>query len=713
VIDRNAVPIELRELDRWLLWRYERRGAEKPKKVPYSLDGRKADYTDPATWSPFRHVIRAATNSTFYDGIGFVLGDGYAGIDLDHCRDHETGVIAGWALGIAREIDSYTEITPSGTGLHVICRGKLPLGRRRKGDIEMYSEDRYFTFTAQHLHGTPTTIERRTGALAELHAKTFNSNDAGVAGDHRAETTTSTGTAPFAAAVESIVERLRKKCGTPFERLWRGNTRLHQSPSEADLALCSFIAQVTQDYATIDAVFRSSGLYREKWDRPDYRERTIRKALENRGESSTVPPVNLSDFYAYLPEHKYIYGPSRQLWPASSVNACINLRNAEGESISASAWLDRERPVQQMTWVPGEPLIIENRLVSQGGWIEKPLARVFNLYLSPRIEAGDPKKATPWLDHTRRVYPDNAEQIFDWCAHRVQRPYEKINHAIVCGGAQGIGKDTIFEPLKYAVGPWNFAEIGPAHLLGRFNGFAKAIVVRVSEARDLGDVDRFKFYEHLKTYTAAPPDVIRCDEKHIREHYVFNVCGVIITTNYKTGGMYLPADDRRHFVAWSDQTAKDFASDYFQNLYRWFKEEGCRHVAAYLTKRDISRFDAKAPPPKTPAFWSIVDANRAPEDRELADALEKLGTPDAVTVAMAANAAGGDFGQWLRDRRNSRQIPHRFEAAGYVAVRNEADKRDGLWKVDGARVVIYAIKTLSIRDQIVAAEQLTEAYKRR
>ena len=86
-----------------------------------------------------------------------------------------------------------------------------------------------------------------------------------------------------------------------------------------------------------------------------------------------------------------------------------------------------------------------------------------------------------------------------WLAHRVQRPAEKINHALVLGGAQGIGKDTLLEPVKHAVGPWNFQEVSPTHLLGRFNGFVKSVILRVSEARDLGEIDRFSFYDHTKS----------------------------------------------------------------------------------------------------------------------------------------------------------------------------------------------------------------------
>ena len=97
-----------------------------------------------------------------------------------------------------------------------------------------------------------------------------------------------------------------------------------------------------------------------------------------------------------------------------------------------------------------------------------------------------------------------------------------------------------------------------AALLGRFNGFLKSVILRISEARDLGDVNRFQFYDHMKAYTAAPPDVLRVDEKHLREYTVLNCCGVIITTNHKADGIYLPADDRRHYVAWSRPDKDDF-----------------------------------------------------------------------------------------------------------------------------------------------------------
>jgi hypothetical protein len=128
-------------------------------------------------------------------------------------------------------------------------------------------------------------------------------------------------------------------------------------------------------------------------------------------------------------------------------------------------------------------------------------------------------------------------------------------------------------------------------------------------------------------------------------------------------------------------------------------------VAAYLAGLDISTFDSKAPPPKTAAFWDIVAASQAPEDAELADLLDDLGNPDAVTLVRLTDRAAGDLGIWLSDRKNRRVIPHRLEKCGYVAVRND-DAKDGLWKISDRRQAIYAKSDLSARDRLEAVKRL-------
>src|SRR5215211_5528731 len=159
----------IRDLRQWLCWRIERRDG-KPTKVPYSpLTGEKASSTDPQTWASYSEAIEAYREHG-YAGIGLVFSkdDPFCGVDVDGCMNPETGEIEGWAQEIIEELDSYTEISPSGTGIHVLVRGELPPGRNRKGKFEAYNAGRYFTITGRHLEGTPTTIENRQEQLRSV-----------------------------------------------------------------------------------------------------------------------------------------------------------------------------------------------------------------------------------------------------------------------------------------------------------------------------------------------------------------------------------------------------------------------------------------------------------------------------------------------------------------------------------------------------------------
>jgi Family of unknown function (DUF5906) len=430
--------------------------------------------------------------------------------------------------------------------------------------------------------------------------------------------------------------------------------------------------------------------------------------------------VKFKDFFAYMPMHNYIFAPSREPWPAASVNSRIAPivigTDAEGEpvEIKASTWVDQHQPVEMMTWAPGLPMIITDRLIANGGWVERKGVSCFNLYREPTIKLGDASKAGPWLKHIRKIYPTDADHIVKWFASRVQRPEVKINHALVLGSDDhGIGKDTMIEPVKRAIGHWNFDEVSPSMIMGEFTGFLRNVILRINEARDLGDVNRYQLYDHMKGYTAAPPDVLRVNEKFLREYGVLNCVGVIITTNHKTDGIYLPAEDRRHYVAWSESRRDDFAAAYWKTLWSWYDAGGDQHVAAYLATLDLSDFDPKAPPPQTPAFRAIVEANRAPEEGELADILDSLGNPDAVTLADIVHGItdySSGFRAWLQDRKNRRTIPHRFNAAGYVAVYNEA-RDTGLWVVGGIRQVVYGKKILTVRDRLKAVAALQQAVE--
>lgn len=215
--------------------------------------------------------------------------------------------------------------------------------------------------------------------------------------------------------------------------------------------------------------------------------------------------------------------------------------------------------------------------------------------------------------------------------------------------------------------------------------------------------------------------MIRVDEKNLREHYVINCTGVVVTTNRKDA-LYLPADDRRHYVAWSILTKGDFDEKYWTNIWAWYHGGGFNHVAAYLMAYDISAFDPKAPPPKTEAFWAIVETNRVRESTDFADAIEALGAvdpntgdlvlPKAITLTEIADAAmkrnNYDFVKFLDDRKNSRAIPHRMSENDYSPVRHKT-RKDGLWKIGKKPQVIYAREELSPHDRYEAAKALVAA----
>ena len=167
-------------------------------------------------------------------------------------------------------------------------------------------------------------------------------------------------------------------------------------------------------------------------------------AVSSDPDEKRVSPegVSLNDFRAYMPMHSYIFMPTGELWPTTSVNSRIRPLVEQGSDgspvlddkgkermLTASAWLDRERPVEQMTWAPGEPKVIEGRLTSEGGWITRPGCACFNLYRSPIVVTGNPAGAARWLDHVGRVYPAEADHIVKWLAHRVLDRLHQISLA--------------------------------------------------------------------------------------------------------------------------------------------------------------------------------------------------------------------------------------------------------------------------------------------
>lgn len=278
------IPDGLKEFDQWASWRWERRNGKWTKPPINPATGRYARNNDPDTWGSFEAALQRMREGRL-PGIGFMFhpDDLFAGADLDKCRDPQTGEIEPWALEIVEGLDSYTEVSPSESGLKVFVRGELPPGRRRKGKIELYDRGRFFTTTGHRLLRVPSSVRDRQEELAALHRRVFDEPTDWVTASKKGGCE---GT-PHGLSDDQLVNRAMQAAnGEKFAMLWAGDTSDYRTAgnegrSEADLALCSLLAfWAGSDEARIDRLFRRSGLYRRKWERPDYRALTLAIALD-------------------------------------------------------------------------------------------------------------------------------------------------------------------------------------------------------------------------------------------------------------------------------------------------------------------------------------------------------------------------------------------------------------------------------------------------
>jgi primase-polymerase (primpol)-like protein len=241
----NTIPQELRDRPQWV--------AHRNKRPINPVTGHAASTTDPATWGTSDAAV-AMVDGGRADGIGFAFttDDPYVGIDLDHCRNAETGDIEPWAMEIVTRFASYTEITPSGTGLHILVRGQLPPGRRRTGKIETYDDGRYFRMSGDVLPGFET-IRDGGSALTAWHREVWPVEPTRVALG-----------IPTSGGVDDrdLIERLAREPGGKAARLLAGDATGYPSPSEARFALATKMSFYTDDVEQIARIIRSSGLFK-------------------------------------------------------------------------------------------------------------------------------------------------------------------------------------------------------------------------------------------------------------------------------------------------------------------------------------------------------------------------------------------------------------------------------------------------------------------
>lgn len=286
----EQIPQELKALPNWICWDAvpdEKRG--KIKKVPINaLTGGGAMSNNPSTWCDFDTAVRASEK---HSGIGFMFGGcPYFGVDIDGKEEELEAYQRGENGNIISEfistLQSYAEISQSGKGIHIICRGTLPKRGRRKGSVEMYEDGRFFVMTGNSC-SEYAGISDCTESIKPLHEKYI--------GGGREPQAKIRPAVSLSSADDIVKAAAGAKNGGKFVALYGGDTAGYTSSSEADMALCSILAFWTGcDASKMDVIFRSSGLMREKWDRPQsgstYGALTIQKAIA--GCSQVYSPKN-------------------------------------------------------------------------------------------------------------------------------------------------------------------------------------------------------------------------------------------------------------------------------------------------------------------------------------------------------------------------------------------------------------------------------------
>ena len=345
----ESIPDEIRTIQNWICWREgERDGkATKIPTKPYRTSGDiNLDVTNPDQRRDFDTAWDSFNDSRVNaDGLGFVFTDDVSivGVDLDKCRDPDNGVIEEWAEALIDRFNSYTEVSPSGTGVHILVGGELPPGGNRKGRVEMYDSDRYFTVTGAHVNETPTEIRKCQESIEAVHHEFIqggvssdgqkslaastksdtSESDTNMGGrrdtepparqsvgsliDHYGDASRNIRDPAIREALERVATKyLPSECPHTFsnlagpgvdlsdqeilkrmfsskggdrkQRLYEGDSSMWGSPdtdypsqSEADMALVHTLAFWTgKDPDRMNALFKQSGLYREKWDHRHY-----------------------------------------------------------------------------------------------------------------------------------------------------------------------------------------------------------------------------------------------------------------------------------------------------------------------------------------------------------------------------------------------------------------------------------------------------------
>lgn len=332
----DSIPYELKELDQWCCFKIEEVENGRKTKRPYNpLNNNMAKSNDKTTWVSFDDAV---SNLNGYDGIGFFFVEPYVGIDLDkvgneieeYLNNPDTDNIISEFINV---LETYAEVSPSGTGIHLITKGELPKKGRRRGNVEIYDKGRFFTMTGKQIGGYNGINNDEYGQLNFLHNKYIakqepDINNQNLSGGNGNDLT-----------VEQIIDIAKKsKNSLRFTTLYEGDwEQFYSSQSEADLAFANDLAFWTaRDPKKMDDIFRKSNLYRDKWDEKrgeeTYGNITINTAIES-CQNEFVPETTDEDFQVFIMDEAVKPAKENRSYSYDDTGNAERLRDKFGENI--------------------------------------------------------------------------------------------------------------------------------------------------------------------------------------------------------------------------------------------------------------------------------------------------------------------------------------------------------------------------------------------
>ncbi|WP_368862725.1 phage/plasmid primase, P4 family [Staphylococcus haemolyticus] len=332
----DKIPYELKELDQWCCFKIEEVENGRKTKRPYNpLTNNMAKSNDKTTWVSFEEAVN---NLNGYDGIGFFFVEPYVGIDLDkvgneieeYLNNPDTDNIISEFINV---LETYAEVSPSGTGIHLITKGELPKKGRRRGNVEIYDKGRFFTMTGKQIGGYNGINNDEYGQLNFLHNKYIakqepDINNQNLSGGNGNDLT-----------VEQIIDIAKKsKNSLRFTTLYEGDwEQFYSSQSEADLAFANDLAFWTaRDPKKMDDIFRKSNLYRDKWDEKrgeeTYGNITINTAIES-CQNEFVPETTDEDFQVFIMDEAVKPAKENRSYSYDDTGNAERLRDKFGENI--------------------------------------------------------------------------------------------------------------------------------------------------------------------------------------------------------------------------------------------------------------------------------------------------------------------------------------------------------------------------------------------